>query len=436
MKVLLVRPKFKSLIANLEPLGLEYVAGVLRDINYEYEIFDEYQHSWVNRYNRLARKIRAGGFDCVGFHVNANTTEYIINTTKRLRSDIKDLYVMVGGPEVEVNYLDFCLDSIDFVYHDNGLLSLQNSFKSDFAMDVLAEQTGVCYVHNGIWVIREKGAPANDFITVPDRAIFEQNIKQNFIFLKGSYALMKASFSCPYNCSFCYCTKMNSGVYTERDINVVIDEIEAINHPRIWFVDDSFFINKERVEHFCHEIIKRGIQKQFMAYSRADFVADNADIMPLLYAAGFRDILVGLEAVDDNLLDEYNKKTSRLINETAIKNLQDNNLTCNALFVVNHQFTKSDFKKLKNFIKANNLLWVVIGIFTPYKGTDAYEEYYSRLTDFTSKRLDGLHITIKPENMSSFAFMFQVYWMTVQAYGKLIFNLMLSKRLAQRKSPA
>lgn len=103
-----------------------------------------------------------------------------------------------------------------------------------------------------------------------------------------------------------------------------------------------------------------------MAYSRADFMAENADVMPLLYKAGFRDILVGLEAVDDDLLDEYNKKTSKQINELAVKNLRENNLACNALFVVSHKASKKDFKTLNRFIKENGILWVVFGIFTPY----------------------------------------------------------------------
>jgi len=215
---------------------------------------------------------------------------------------------------------------------------------------------------------------------------------------------------------------MNSGVYTERDISDVLDEIESIEHSRIWLIDDTFFIDRKRVEFFCEKIIERKIDKHFMAYSRADFLAENADILPLLYNAGFRDILVGLEAVNDDFLDDYNKRTSKSINETAVKNLIDNNIVCNALFVVSHKSSKEDFKALHRFIKQNRILWVVFGIFTPYKGTDAYNEYKERLINFKSKRLDGIHITIKPEKMSSFMFMLRVYWLHVLTYPKIIFR--------------
>ena len=72
------------------------------------------------------------------------------------------------------------------------------------------------------------------------------------------------------------------------------------------------------------------------------------------------------------------------------------------------------------FVKDNNLLWVVFGIFTPYKGTDAYDEYKDMLINFRSSRLDGTHITIKPTNMSSFEFMLRYYWIHVLTYPKIM----------------
>lgn len=420
MKVLLIRPKFSSIVANLEPLGLEYIAGLCKELNIECEIFDEFQHSWAFRFKRLTNKIKKGGYDFVGFNANANTTDYIISTSTKLKKAFPNIYIMVGGPEVELNYKDFCTDHIDFVYHDNGLNSLKNAFLGGFKTDVLNKQNGVCFKTNNKWIIKEKGEAINSFITSPDRTSFHKGLKKNFIFLKGSFSIVKASFACPFGCTFCYCTKMNSGVYTERDIMDVIKEIESIKHPRIWLVDDTFFIDKERVKLFCNEIIKRKINKHFMAYSRADFIAENPDILPLVYQAGFRDILVGLEAANDEFLDEYNKQTSKDVNVQAVKNLRDNNMVCNGLFVVSHRSSKQDFKALLRFIKENNLLWVVFGIFTPYKGTPAFDEYKYRLIKFKSSRLDGLHITIKPEKMTSIMFMIRVYMLYVLTYPKII----------------
>ena len=205
-----------------------------------------------------------------------------------------------------------------------------------------------------------------------------------------------------------------------RKLNMSYELALALVRVKKATADEAmFFISKERVELFCKEIIKRRINKHFMAYSRSDFIAKNPDILPLVHSAGFRDILIGLEAVNDKFLEDYNKETSRDMNAEAVKNLRENNIVCNGLFVVSHKSTKQDFKDILRFIKENNLLWVVFGIFTPYKGTDAYEEYKENLVKFKSKRLDGIHITIKPEKMSSFMFMLRVYMLYVLTYPKI-----------------
>lgn len=420
LKVLLIRPKYSSLVAHLEPLGLEYLAGLARDLEITCEIHDEFDRPWTFRFSRMCRIIKKGGYNFVGLNANANTVDYIIKRAKQLKQKFPRITIMVGGPEAEMNYREFLTDDIDIVYYDNGLRSLKAIWSAGLDIDVMDEQTGIAFKKNGEWIVKEKGDPVCGFINKPDRTAFYRGLKKNYIFMKGKYALSKASFSCPFNCSFCYCTKMNSGVYTERDMNEVLDELEEIKHDKVWFVDDTFFFHKERVIEFCNEVIKRGIKKEFMAYARADFIAENPDVLPLAYEAGFRDILVGLEAITDELLDEYNKQTSKEINERAIKNLLDNNIVCDGLFVISYTATRKDFKNLMTFIKDNNLLWVVFGIFTPYKGTDAYDEYKDMVVNFKSWRLDGTHITIKPTNMSSFEYMLRYYWIHVLTYPKIM----------------
>ena len=61
IKVLLIRPKYSSIVANLEPLGLEYLSGLAGELGIECEIHDEFQYSWIGRLNRMCRLINKGG---------------------------------------------------------------------------------------------------------------------------------------------------------------------------------------------------------------------------------------------------------------------------------------------------------------------------------------------------------------------------------------
>ncbi len=421
MKVLLVRPKYRSILVNLEPLGLEYVGGMLNQINVYYEIFDGFNMVNLFMFERLVHKISSQAFTHVGFHVNANSVDYCLNTAKRLKKRFPNIKILMGGPHVELNYRDFCIKEVDYVCYDNGLESLERCYKDDFSLKTLKSATGIAYKDNsGVWVFREKAPPICKYHVKPDRREFFKGLKKNFIICKGSYAIVRGSFSCPYNCSFCYCTRMNNGQYTERDVDELLEEIQDIRHNNIWIMDDDFLINTERVRAFCNKIITGGIKRKLMIYGRADSIVRNRDIMPLLYQAGVRDVMVGLEAVTDKLLDDYNKETTRNINEEAIEILRENNIVCNGLFVLSHESDRSYFKELVSFIRKKKLLWVVFGIFTPYKGTEAYEEYESQVKHLPSNKMDGAHITIKPLHMSSFEFKMRFYLLHVLFYPKLL----------------
>jgi radical SAM superfamily enzyme YgiQ (UPF0313 family) len=420
MKVLLVRPKFTSLVSNLEPLGLEYLGGVLNSLAVPYSIYDEFQFSRLFLFTRLVKTIKKGSYNIIGFHSNPNSVDYINNYARRLKKRFPNIKIVVGGPHAEMNHKDFHNDYVDFTYYDSDLLSFKALCENEFNLDYIQSLPGISYKKDGRWISNKKGKAINDYLVKPDRTHFYKYKHKYFIFCKKSFALMKASFSCPYNCSLCYCRKLNNGVYTERKIEDVVEEVAQLNHDRIWFVDDSFLLNKERLIKFCNLIIEKGIKKQFMAYTRADFVVNNPDILPLLYQAGFRDLQIGLEAVSDELLKEYNKKVTADINALAVKYLNENNIVCNGLFVLSQDSTKKDFKNLMKFIKETKLLWVTFAIFTPFKGIDSYHEYEPRLKTRKTKKFDCLHLTIKPKHMSSFMFYVRFYGLYLRTYPKII----------------
>ena len=182
-KVLLIRPKYWSLVAHLEPFGLEYIAGLCNDLEIEWQILDEFQHPWTFRYSRIKKAIKKGGYDFIGFNANANTVDYILERAKQVKRDFPSVTIMVGGPEAELNYRDFCTEDVDIVYYDNGLQTLKNMFTDGLSVSNLSKQNGICFKENGEWIFKEKGAPVNGFICKPDRSTFYQGLKKNYIFM-------------------------------------------------------------------------------------------------------------------------------------------------------------------------------------------------------------------------------------------------------------
>ena len=399
-----VRVHYDKRVASVEPLGLEYIMAVVKQENRKCIIYDESLYSPFFRFKRLINTIERNNITFVGFSIISYTAWYALKLIRKLREAKPDIKIMVGGAEVTINYSDFMLDEIDYIYYDNGLDSLRNVVRDDFDLLTLVKSTGMAYKVNGNWIANPKGEPINDYGVKPDRSIFYENRKKYKVLAKGCFSLMKGSFSCPQQCKFCISRQFNSCAYRERKIDHIIDEIIELDNDKIFFVDDDFLVNKERIKTICEKLIERKCYKTFMVFARADSIVRCEDIMPLLYKAGFRDMLVGLEAVDDTTLEKYNKNSSVALNKQAVKILRDNNMLCVGLFVINYDFKHKDFMNINKFIKKEKLIWVLFSILIPFKGTPIYEENKDRLNNYQYRRTGGTNVLMKPDNLPSWLF--------------------------------
>ena len=406
-KYLLVRAHYDKRVASVEPLGLEYLAGVMKEQNREYLFHDEILYSRFFRFKRILKKIEENNITAVCFTVMANKAWYVLEVIEKLKKTKPNLKILVGGPEVVINYKDFFLDSIDFVYYDHGLESFRTAIKNDLNINLIKSASGIAYRKNGKWISNPCGKPIEDYDVKPDRSLFYENKNKYRIIAKGHFATMKASFSCPQKCNFCISRQFNGCHYAERNIDNVVNEIIEIDNDKIWLCDDDFLVNKERVIKICNKLIENNCYKTFMIFARADSIVKCEDIMPLLYKAGFRDMLVGLEAVDDKILDSYDKNSSVAINEKAVKILRDNVMVCVGLFVINYDFSHKNFREVHKFIRKQKLIWVLFSILIPFKGTKIHEEYKDELYKYEYKRTDGTKLLMKAKKMSNYFFQVQ-----------------------------
>ena len=431
MKYLLIRPKYFATVASVEPLGLEYIAAVLKQEGKEYEIHDEFVYSYFFRFARIKNIIKKHNYDIVCFSTTANKAHYILKVAKKLKHCFPHIKILLGGAEVSINYKDFYLENIDFVYYDHGLESFRGLVQNDFDLKTLSQSKGVAYKtidgDTVNWVQNEQGAPINDYNFEPDRSFFYKHKRKYYIIGKGRFALLRTSFSCPEACVFCVSRLLNGASYQERKIDNVINEISNINGDKIWIIDDDFLANSERALTIANELVKRGIKKTFMIFARADSIIKNADHLAFLRKAGFRDMLVGLEAVDNKFLNEYNKNSSTEINERAVDLLNEHKIVCNALFVTSLDFEAKNFEEIHRFIKRKKLIWSLFSILTPYKGSSLYEENKDHLYKFEYERLGGTRIILEPKKLSHFAYYFHFNMLYVRRYPKLYWATLTRK---------
>jgi radical SAM superfamily enzyme YgiQ (UPF0313 family) len=411
MNVLLVRPRSLNIISNvnvinLEPLDLEYLYTVALEEKVNCEILD-----CLYDKRKLDEVLNSFKPDLVAICGYITQEALMLDYSRKVKAYNPSTKVMIGGVHAQVNYERFYADSVDYIVHSSSLEPFKRIIRlgTDYDESLLNDVDGICYRKESQWIVNKHLAVNPDELPIPDRSHFNAN-KHHYRYLGYKpCAIVKTAFSCPYQCNFCYCRKINQGKYAARSIDLVVEEIEGIDCENIHIVDDTFLVNRDRVNSFISLIKEKAIKKNFIFYSRADFIVQNEDMLQDLQEIGTKGIIVGLEAIDDNTLNSYSKQSSEDYNEQCVKLLQKYNIECLALFIIDIKATKDDFSKLLNWVKRTELKYAAVSIFTPIPGTALYEEYKDKITTDKIHYWDFLHLVLEPENMTKHAFYLEYY---------------------------
>ena len=403
MKILLVKPNPSKESINLqsfmicEPLELEYCASLLTSMGHESDIVD------LIIDKNFPKALKAEKYDAVAF----TAYQVHIGVVKKYAAYVKKVYpsliTMVGGVEAEVVPDSFIDPNIDVIL-TGGLTSLREVVKG--------MEEGV-----SVFKLKELGrTPAcSDFnFPFPDRNKTERYRKYYNYIYHDECATIKTSFSCAYDCEFCFCTRI--GKFFERNIEEVVEELSKIKEKNIFIVDDNFLYNRQRVLRFCELLKERNIKKTYIAFGRADFIAANEDVIERLAECGFDAFFVGLESFKSSELNDYNKRTTVETNNKAVRILEKYGMQCYSGLIVGYDWGKEDFDELIKYINSFEHPMVNIQPITPIKGTPYYEKVKHLITEDETRyeRFDMAHVVMKPQKMSVRKF----YYNILRAYLK------------------
>ena len=424
MKVLLIRPQapnklsFTKILDN-EPLELEYLHTVLANAGYDDYIFD----GLIER-QTVAEAMRREKPDVVAITGYITQEKLMLEFCKKAKEINPNIVTIIGGVHAQRNYEHFYSPLVDYIFRSeccNSFLDLISYVDKNSKLEV-SKINGLCYPSaDGAWTCNPLTPIDINSLPIPDRAFFHK-YKSNYRYLElTEVATIKTSFSCPYSCNFCYCTLLAGGKYRVRDLNLVIEELKSIEVTNVQIVDDDFLVDRNRLTEFVRLVKENNIHKTYLCYARADFVAENGDLVKALAEIGFRYFLVGLEAVTDDELNGYNKQTSAEVNKKCVEVIGSTSADCIALMIAPIDATKQYFEKLYQWVKDNELKYVTVSIFTPIPGTPLYDEYADRITSTDVEDWDFLHLVLEPTYLTKREFYNQ--------YNKLFLRLY---RIARR----
>lgn len=350
---------------------------------------------------------------CVtGYITNVST---IISYCQSAKKITEKIITIVGGVHCEVCPEDFQHDSIDFRVVRNAAVIFT---------DLLNHIDKNTEPPQGVFRKEDTLAnttlpPYNFKIPFPDRSSVAQYRDKYFYIFHDKVALIKTSFGCPFQCSFCFCRIITDGKYYQRPLNEVLQELEQINETEIYIVDDDFLVDRKWLQSFISEIKLRNIRKHYLVYGRADFIAKNPDIMHELAEIGLRTVIVGFESFSDKELEKYNKNTSVEMYKETMAVLHREKIDVFATIIIPPDWDKSDFKNMVDVIKSLNIHFVNLQPLTPLPKTGiSFPEDQIIIDKQNYPQWDLAHISVQPSKLSVPEF----YKEILNAYNSILYS--------------
>ncbi|MDD5136488.1 MAG: radical SAM protein [Candidatus Omnitrophica bacterium] len=364
----------------------------------------------------------------VGIPNLTSTTKRLFELVRMIKDMDPGVTVVLGGIHPTVLPEDVLMRSgADIVVRGEGELTVSELYECLKNEKDYSGLKGISY-RRDTKVFHNPGRELiRDLDTLPPVAyeLFEENIAHY-----TDFGTLLTSRGCPYNCIFCSQRAVAGNLYRFHSAGRILEEIgrlvDKYDQKKIWFVDDTIAVNKERLYKLLDGIIEKGYHKKtaFKGTIRGDQVT--YDLLERLKAANFAAINIGVETGSDRLMKLIDKKEAVEDNIKAIKMCREAGILTDTTLIFG--LPSETRKERYDTIKMMNSLPVDAARYNlamPFPGTRFFEiaEKEGRLhihkdwTNFSSQYyMSGDDVPYVPANTSSAVLTFDIIFANIAFY--------------------
>ena len=378
------------------PLGIAYIAAVLRDFGHRVTCID----SGCYNEESILNKIEKNDTEIVGISF---LTAYFLKA-KKLGKHIKKSYpnipIVVGGPHPSILPLEMIKeDWVDFVVIGEGEKTMLDLIEGLEKNGNLHQVDGLVFKQNGHVIKNKPRKPIENLDNIPFPARDLLDI-ENYLYCAPEFPLPAPSLhiatgrGCPFRCIFCKpCEDILFGKkHRKRSIDNIIEEIkhlvEKYNIRGLNIADDM--IEKRYLEELCDRIMKENLHKKLSirVQNRADLLDET--LVKKLKKSGCCTISIGLESGSQKILDFLRKDIKVEKIEDAIKMCKKVGvMVAVGVMIGTPTETIEDLRKTVNFIKRNKPENCWVTYTNPILGSYLYD--YARENGLLMNRIQSLN---------------------------------------------
>ena len=369
MKVALIYPRFKTVLAGglEEPLGILYIASVLRGAGHDVHLVDL---TFAKSLDVLDDAL--DGADWIGISSSSALFGKVVEVLAYVKKLAPGTPTVIGGPHATIATEDALGVGFDY-----ALLGEAESTVVEFTellgRDRARECPGIAWLEDGVVRISDRA----DFISELDTIPFPARDLIDY----SAYPTIgiMGSRGCPFHCVYCQPTleRLFGKQVRGRSPESLVDEIEEAlsiaGDKDVVFRDDTLTLfSVDWFARFRDELLRRGIEIRWQANSRVDTVT--YDKLKMMHESGCWQIAFGVESGSPEVLKFYNKHTEPAQTERAFR-------WCHELGILPHAYvmlgapdeTVEELQMTYDLIKRIKPRSWCVYTATPLPGTRMYE---------------------------------------------------------------
>ncbi len=225
------------------------------------------------------------------------------------------------------------------------------------------------------------------------------------------FATIQTSRGCPMDCYFCSVTPFNGKKYRQRPTDEVLAELETIDTPFIFFVDDNILGYGKEAEQRAIELFKgmvdRKMNKSWFCQASLNF-GSNDEVLYWAHKSGCKIVFIGLESADPEELKVMHKNLNlKLEYRKAFKKINKYKIAVLGAFIYGSDAeTVESMERKTQFIMTEAIDVMQTTILTPLPGTRLFTQF-EKENRFTFKpgvdtwdRFDMTAVTYRLQNIS------------------------------------
>ena len=358
MNCCLVYPRNKSITSYDKPawraehLGLSYVAEAIRRAGHNVDVINAAADDLDA--DKVVRKLVAGNYDFCGFSPTCLTIRDTLDIAEIVRHKLPHTHISLGG-----HHATHC--ALKIMQNHNSINSVVRGYADASIVKLLSaieRKDDGCRV-KGIYYRNQDGCTIqNDDLLLSEIPFPKYYPKPSSICRSEHSYVIHSSRGCYNHCSFCSTPRFGAihGLqsWLGRNAEDIVDEIEFIcesdNSGRvveISILDDNFIPatreGRERARQIAKNIISRNLKVDIWAMlSARAIVSCDDELLTLLYQAGLRRVLFGVEAGENETLITYRKPSTRDENLQALNLLLKFSLSVHATSILFHPYANME----------------------------------------------------------------------------------------------